>query len=363
MKSLNDLTEIRLFFFGSEEQKAKVYVDWVIPYFMEIGVPFHAERDWFGGPNYRIVLEGDVNLEDVKSHFRSHCMREHGEIDEGEILRNLAAYQKNTAVVAGMERREHRDVSHLNHLEVEAGTIPESYVKKRFHSFLHLKVHTEALFKMQSFINHHLSQWRGMDQTAKISHTARFFRDVLPYSRFEEKYAVLVYVSNIEGVLAIAESMKKKQAYINTYERVYDVLNPRELFAGKDYEEAFGMDWRVTIGSIDSLITTNLEGLAGEEEGYYSHREQRELLYQNIREIGSGFHDELMARNIEGLLDHEEHARFKYLINVVYKFIHMIGVSFNEKNVACYIVSRFILEENGTTWDEILKERGESFVP
>jgi hypothetical protein len=364
MNKLEDVFELRLYFFGTEQQKKAVFFDFIIPFFDKMEIPYYAERDWFGGPCYRIIHEHpDMDMKWVEREFTAYCEEIAGDITEEELEQNVEAYRKSTPAIAQMERREYREVKADTHLSVEAGMIDPAYVKKRFNSFQHLKVHIQSLFHIQSFISGNLGKLRSLNSEERIKYTARFYRDVLQFSQFEEKYAVLVYVSNIEGVLAIADTRGKKQAYIQTYEKVYDFLNPGQFFQERDYDDTFGKEWKQTLRTIFNLITDNLDGLLHQhDEGYFSPDEQNALLHQNINEIGSGFHDELLNKNIDDLLKHREHSIFKYLINIVYKFIHMLGIQFNEKNAACYIVCKYILGTNGTTWKQILEERGESFA-
>ncbi|MDM5302504.1 hypothetical protein QUF44_13055 [Bacillus subtilis] len=363
MKALEDILELRLFFFGTEEQKKFVYFEFIIPYFSKMGIPFYAERDWAGGPNYRIIMETQmIEVAEVKHEFMAFCNQNVGEIGKEIIQRNLQAYKKNTSTIAQMERRQYREINADNHLKLECHPIDEKYVKERFNSFQHFNVHTQSLFLMQQFINSKLLFLKEMGSEEKIKNTAMFFYDALSLSKYDEKFSILVYISNIEGVLAIAEKMQKKELFLKTYEKMYKALQPKKFFEDNGYELIYGKNWRNTLSEIYRLITANLDKLNVQDKGYYSFEEQKQLLYKNIQDIDSNFHNQLVNNNIEELLKHEEHAVFKVLINVIYKFVHMLGVNFNEKNAACYIVCQYVLDKNNTTWQEILKERGESFV-
>ncbi|WP_113929031.1 hypothetical protein [Bacillus sp. P14.5] len=364
MNKLEDIVELRLYFFGTEQQKKAVFFEFIIPFFDKMKIPYYAERDWFGGPCYRIIHEyPEMDIGWVEKEFAAFCEGIAGSLTKEALEQNLKAYKTNTPAIAQMERREYREVKVDNHLSVESDKIDAEYVKKRFNSFQHLKVHIQSLFHIQSFMSGNLESLKSLSSGERIKYTARFYRDVLQYSQYEEKYSVLVYVSNIEGVLAIADTRGKKEAYIQTYEKVYDFLNPEQFFQEEDYEDKFGRQWKQTLTAIYSLITDNLDILLHQhDEGYFSPEEQNALLKQNISQIESGFHDELLNNSIDDLLKHREHSIFKYLINIIYKFIHMLGIPFNEKNAACYIVCKYILDKRGTTWKQILDERGESFA-
>ncbi|MBP3038188.1 hypothetical protein J9303_01530 [Bacillaceae bacterium Marseille-Q3522] len=363
MRSLEDVQEIRAYFFGNEAQKKHVYERFIIPYFQQANIPFHAERDWYGGPNYRVVtMDKKLDIALFKQAFVHYCNEQFGVLNEIQLQENVEAYVKNTAIVSQMERRENKAISIDRHLQVEYLPIDTNYVKKRFHSSNHFLIHTELLFIMQTFMNEHIHAFSSLSKEKQMEFTTRAFHDVLSLSKYEEKYAVLVYISNIEGVLAIAESLGMKERYLKIYNQMFDHLNPHSFFLNEEYQVFFGTAWMKTIEKIHAKIAAQLSLLEADEERYFSHAEQHDLLLHNIKEIDSDFHNQLVAKNIDKLLQHEEHQIFKVLINIIYKAIHMLGVRFNEKNADIYFVCRYVLERNDTTWDAILQERGENFV-
>ena len=363
MKSLDDVQEIRAYFFGNEAQKKQVYEQFIIPYFKQEEIPFHAERDWYGGPNFRVITtDNQIDITLFKQEFEKYCIDQFGVLDETQLKKEVETYVKNTAIVSQMERRENKTISTDHHLTVAHEPIDTNYVKKRFNSFHHFRIHTELLFSIQKFINEHIHKLSSLTKEKQMAYVTRALYDVLSVSEFEEKDAVLVYISNIEGVLAIADTLGMKDKYLQVYNQMYDVLKPNDFFLNEDYYEDFGTSWLQTIEEIHALIVNQLSLLEVDEEGYYSREEQYDLLLKNITEIDSDFHNQLVVKNINELLQHEEHQIFKVLINIIYKAVHMLGIQFNEKNAACYLVSRYVLERNDTTWDAILEERGEIFV-
>ncbi len=344
-------------------QKKNVYEQFIIPYFNQTNILFHAERDWYGGPNFRVVTtDNKIDIELFKEKFMSYCEEQFGLLDENQLINEVETYVRNTEIVSQMERRSNIAISIDHHLQVTHQPIDSNYVKKRFNSFNHFRIHTELLFIIQVFINNHIQVLSSLTKEKQLEFVTRAFYDVLSVSKFEKKDAVLVYISNIEGVLAIAETLGMKERYLQVYNQMYDILNPKTFFLNEDYYASFGTTWLQTVEKMHAEIVDQLPLLEVDEEGYYSREEQYDLLLKNITDINSEFHNELVAKNINDLLQHEEHQIFKVLINIIYKTVHMLGIHFNEKNAACYLVSRYVLEQNNTTWDAILNERGESFV-
>lgn len=77
---------------------------------------------------------------------------------------------------------------------------------------------------------------------------------------------------------------------------MFDILNPHAFFLNNDYNISFGTTWLHTIEKIHTKIVENLPLLEVDEQGYYSRQEQYELLLQNITDIDSDFHNQLVVK-------------------------------------------------------------------
>ncbi|MFU0789894.1 hypothetical protein [Virgibacillus proomii] len=174
MKGLEDVQEVRAYFFGNEMQKKQVYEQFVIPYFQKANIPFHAERDWYGGPNYRVVTkDNNLDISLFKKSFVNYCYEQFGVLNKAKLQENVKTYVKNTATVSQMERRENKAISIEHHLQVEYDLIDKNYVKKRFNSFHHFRIHTELLFIMQKFINNHIHVLSSLSKEKQMEYMTR----------------------------------------------------------------------------------------------------------------------------------------------------------------------------------------------
>lgn len=357
---MNHYLEVKAFFFGNELQKQKVYEDFILPYFTNVLGKYYAERDWLGGPHYKIILmQEDLEiLENFEASFRNYCLSNFGMLTESQINQNINPYVKYNEVIPGMERRTPKPIDMNHHLTVTVSPYDQEYLKTTFNSMTHFKVHTQGLFKLQTILHTHLTFMRSLDRKTQLQYLARMFYDVLSLSRFPRKYSVLVYLSNIEGVFAIADQYEKNVSLRDKFEKIYQEIEAEKSFADGDYQSLIGEKWFSVITQISENIKENLEKLSESEEGFFSLEEQKQRLISNVGTIDSPFHQSIVHGDLDQLLNHEEHKLFKHLINLVYKASHLLGFSFMEKNIACYAVTKYILDKNGSSWAEILMERG-----
>lgn len=357
---MNHYLEVKAYFFGNELQKQQVYEDFILPYFTNILGKYCAERDWLGGPHYKIVLMQEELgiLENFEVSFRDYCISHFGMLTDDEINENIKPYTKYNEVIPGMERRTPQPIDMNHHLTVTVSPYDEEYLKTTFNSMTHFKVHTEGLFKLQTLLHTHLKLMRSLDRKTQLQYLTRMFDDVLSLSRFPRKYSVLVYLSNIEGVFAIADQYEKDISLRDRFENIYQELEINTGFSDGNYQNIIGEKWLEIITEISESIKKNLDKLSQSEEGFFSLEEQKQRLISNIGTIDSPFHQSLVGGDLNQLLNHEEHKLFKHLINLVYKASHLLGFSFMEKNIACYAITKYILDKSSSSWEEILKERG-----
>ncbi|MBA4536690.1 hypothetical protein H1Z61_05910 [Bacillus aquiflavi] len=354
-----EFLEVKAFFFGTEEQKRKTYFSFILPFFKEIDGEFSAERDWNGGPHYRIILpkHHDQLLVHFEKDFKAYVKREFGDLSKVELEENIEQYVKHHETIAGMESRSKEEINAGRHLTVAIHSYDEAYLRQTFNSYQHFVVHTQSLFFMQKFISSFGERFFNLPKEKKYLYFTKMLYEVLTFSSFHPKFAVLVYVSNIEGVFAIAEQYGKRAAFEKAYQTLYKSL-PFETLANDPEFNELGATWKDTIGNIYSLIKENVKNLFTDEEGFYSKELQKEELVQNIQGISSEFHDLLLKQDVEEWTNHEEHVIYRVLINIVYKSAHMLQFTFTEKNFACYAVCEYVMDKYHTTWREIMAQRG-----
>lgn len=349
--------EIRVYFFGNENQKQKVYFEFLIPYLKNNFSSYYLERDWYGGPNYRIVIKYLIGYEkklgDLKENFLEYCDKNFEDLNEEEIKLNLQKYNEKKNFLSQIERRESTDIRLSNHMRIYSDFINENYVKSRFNNEYHFKIHVESLFEIQKYINENIHRFKNKTKDAQIRCLADQLYSILNLSIYHEKYAVLVYISHIEGVFSIADSYNLKMKYKNIFSKFAENINFTPDTTVNRCDNEFYMIFQKIIFELRNTI----DNLKIYEEGYFSIDDQFELLQSNIDNINSKFHKDLKDRDLMDLAYHSEHLIFKVLISLVYKYIHMIGINFNEKNIAIYLVCDYISKEYKTNWKDILNER------
>lgn len=357
----NDVQEIRAFFFGDETEKRECYERFIIPYFSRLNVDYYVDRDWNGGPNYRVLILGKpISIDDFREAFSFYIQETFGKFEISRIKNNVVLYEKQKDNLGEMERRDVKEIELTKHSCVESLKIDETYVKQRFHSFEHFLLHTKSLCIAQKFVNRNLSFFLHGSREEILIQLSVMLRNVLTFSKFEEGASVLVYVSNIEGVLAIAKQRNLKKQYEKAFNAVYDHIRTKLDSAFKEKNDLQD-DWLDTMRYCFGHIEKNIDVMNVHTEGYYSQEDQRTLLLNNISTIESPFHTALKEKNLGKLLEHEEHLLFKVFMNVIYIIINQLGVNFNDKNIAMYMVIRSIFEETNGNWESVLMERGEVF--
>ncbi|MDQ8057830.1 hypothetical protein RER83_16525 [Bacillus velezensis] len=353
-----DYIEVKAFFFGNEAEKEQVYLNFILPFFSPILGRFHAERGWTGGPHFRIILsKSDTSIiETFPSEFKRYCTTHFPELTKVEIETNLSPYLTHQDIIPNMERRESIPILIENHLSVLIGPYNEEYMYNTFNSYAHFVAHTRALFMMQEFISVNIYKFKEISPETQLKTLTRMLYDVLAFSSYTDKFSVLVYVSNTEGVFSIADSLNKKRSFEDSFLKMYKALEIPAYFTNQSYNLSIGSSWFDTVSKIVDYTKKNLDALTDSEDGFYSIEKQKEDLVKNIESIDSPFHKNLLNQ-IDSLLNHNEHKMFKFLINIIYKSVHMLGFTFVKKNFACFAVSKYVLDKHHTTWEEILKER------
>lgn len=353
----NKVREIRLYFFGNELQKKEVYLSFVIkelPFFLE---DYYVERDWLGGPNYRVITsDNDININFLEKQFQQFCLEKYGYIEKSTILENIEKYKNQSHNLAVIERRTKTDINIQNHLELKLQNVDEYYIKQRFNSLEHFNIHTQSLMKLQPFINKYITYFTNLERLEKIKFTNELLYSSLVILKIPNKFSILTYVSHIEGMMAIAKQYGYYDQYIKIFEKFNDIIKNEDF---SRLNMSFLRCWEETLTEVLSDINMKIGMLKKDEKGYFTKEKQSILLKQNINEIESEFHNLLINNNFEELSKQEEHIKIRILTNIIYKCMHMLGVTFNEKNISIYILVESILDKYNTNWKDIVIERGE----
>jgi len=180
----------------------------------------------------------------------------------------------------------------------------------------------------------------------------------LTFSKYSPKYASLVYVSNIEGVFAIAEQYNKKEQFQAAYQKLYDQLPIQAMLNNNEEFIDEGDEIKSTLKGIHQYIEENKHNIFLDQAGFRLKNKQNEELVKNINNISSDFHKLLIQGDLEEWTTHDEHVTYQVFINIIYIASHMLGYSFKEKNFCCYAVCEAIMQQYNTSWQKIMRERG-----
>ncbi|WP_128895862.1 hypothetical protein [Longirhabdus pacifica] len=351
--------EVKAYFFGSEAQKEYTYFHFIIPYFKNIVGNYFADRGWNGGPHYRVVIPEKFAymLAPLQQQFQDFVTSHFGQLSKEEIKANLQKYEKQNSTISQMESVQYEHIDVQQHVKVNIAPYSETYLHQTFNSYHHFLVHHHCLFQMQTFISSNGERFIQIDDDTKLRYLIRMMYDVLTFSAFSPKYAVLVYVSNIEGVMALAEKYGKKELFEKSYQSLYEKVDVDAVFEDSQYEREIGAAWNEVIGSNFAYIKEQASHLFTDEPGYYTSDKQKQTLIDNMEGIPSEFHHYLLSNELDQTIQHEEHIIYRVLMNIVYRGIYMLQFSFSEKNFACYAVCQYMMDKHNTSWKEILQER------
>lgn len=351
--------EMRLFYFGNEQQKSDVYFQIILPLLSKHlkAHSYFVKRDWNGGPNYKIIFEDQaLNQASLYKEYLSSVKKDYS-VSEEELAENISSYQQLGSVIGKIERADTALVDRQNHLKIVMTSLDISQMKKLYNSQGHLALQFHSLMKLQDVVNQYGKKITDAPVADRYILFMQLMLQVLSYSNLEDKYSMMVYLSNSEGILAVADEYGKRKKMMIKFDTLYDALPldtlrfPKEQFAG-----VLG-HWQKLFDQINKEINAYIQTNELYTDGYYSREEQHKHLQQNIGEINSDFHDQALMNNFSDVTAHKTHQQFRFLINIEYQVMHMLGITFKEKAFLCHALPRFIMEETGSSWQEILSER------
>ena len=175
--------------------------------------------------------------------------------------------------------------------------------------------------------------------------------------QYGEKYASVMYYSNIAGVFAIAKQYNAESYLRENYKKLYNRLNIDRLDTLSVDEELLS-GYRKAWTAIYELSLKLYQKGGFSEEGYLSVEEQGNRMKSNVSGIGSEFHELLISEeSIDRMITSETHLVFRSITNLLYNILPTLNINFLEKNFCCYAITEFIAKKYNTSWKEIFKER------
>ena len=218
-----------------------------------------------------------------------------------------------------------------------------------------MKLHFESKFLLQPLVEEALRTVGNKRDMLMLG--MKMFQMTMELFDQGEKYASMVYFSNIEGFFGIARQYGKEPAFRKYFEGEYRRLAMdrfEETHAPGDLEGRFRKAWAQIYGRCAALAE---EGKFS-EEGYWQLKDQEAQMQRNIRDLESPFHQALRKdRRLHEMVSGQIHLTFRSVTNILYNLMPALNISFLEKNLCCYAIVRYIMEKYNTSWQEIMAER------
>ena len=357
MVDLSCYKKINIYFFGNEEQKRDFIKNLIFPYFSAkyLGRYF-VTREWNGGPNIEIVFSGnDILKEDIEKSINKYCKDIGLFLSRDEIEKNISIYKKNQQTLLSMEKKRKIEIDSSNHLKVKISSLDMEYYKKLYNSSEHVKLHFESRFILEPCIEKAI--YKINNKVDMLFLVMELFRQTMNLFEYGEKYASMMYYSNIAGVFAIAKQYNKYDVFKNNYEKLYNEYDIKNFdYKEKDEEvvTCFKNAWDKIYVNCKKLVKNNVLS----EEGYYNLSEQEKQMIYNVSNINSDFHTAFINdEKLHDIVTGDIHLTFRSIVNILYNILPILNITFVEKNFCCYSIVRYIMEKYNTSWEEIFEER------
>jgi hypothetical protein len=359
MVNLDKYKKVKIYFFGNESEKQIFLKEFLAPYFRRrIPGRYFINRDWNGGPNYEIIFSSKlIDEKELQEEALSFCNREGFSWTKDQIDESLAPYRKNQDNLLQMERKNSIGIpiDSKNHLKAFVEPLNMDYYRASYNSSEHVKLHFKSRFFLQPLLEATLK--KITDKDALLIHIIHIYRITMKLFSHGEKYASLMFYSNIAGVFAIAKQYKADNALKENYDKLYKRLDIDSLDTLPVDKRLLG-DYHRVWENIYELSQKLYQKGGFSEEGYLSIEEQGERMKNNVSGIGSEFHEQLISgESIDQMITSETHIVFRSITNLLYNILPSLNINFLEKNFCCYAITEFIAKEYKTSWKEIFKER------
>lgn len=358
MIDLKRFRKTNVYFYGNEEEKQAFYITCVCPFFEEHKKgQFFANRDWNGGPNVEVVYRGEkINKESLRDAIAEYCKKNSLSWTAEQIDENLSSYKKNQANLLKMENKEKVEILAQNHLSVRDSQVDIQYYKRVYNSSDHVKLHFESRFLLQPLLEEALIRLRSKQDMKLL--VMKLYCITMKLFEHGEKFASLLYVSNITGFFALAKQYGKEKAFRSYFEDEYNKYSMEEfdhVEVDESLLERFSIAWTQIYNNCIALVDGNLLS----EKGYYRLEEQVQRAYDNMQGLTeSEFHQTLIRdKHFVELVSGKTHLVFRSIANILYNIMPSLNLSFLDKHFCCYAVVRYVMEKYNTDWKQIMNER------
>lgn len=359
MIKLDKYKKAKIYFFGNEAEKQIFLKEFVGPYFRrKIPGRYFINRDWNGGPNVEIIFSSklidEVELQEAAASF---CQEKEYSWTKEQIEENLVSYRKNQENLLKMERKNSIGIpiDRDNHLKVVVEPLIEEYYRSCYNSSEHVRLHFRSRFILQPLLERTLKKVTSKD--ALMIHIIHLYRITMNLFQYGEKYASVMYYSNIAGVFAIAKQYNTEHSLRDNYEKLYRRLDIDRLDK-LPVDEKLLKDYQKVWATIYELSLKLYQNQGFSEEGYLKLGEQGDRMKNNVSGIGSEFHEAFISEeSIDQMITSETHLVFRSITNLLYNILPTLNINFLEKNFCCYAITEYIFRCYNTSWKEIFKER------
>lgn len=357
MVDLKCFKKMNIYFFGSEAEKRDFYLYCICPFFEQHKKGrYFAAREWNGGPNVEVIYDGEkVSKRKLRSVIDAYCKKNNLSWSTKQIRNNLSSYRKNQANLLKMERKRKVRIFQWNHLKIRIRKLDMVYYRRTYNSSDHIKLHFESRFLLQPLMVEAL-----MNITNKQDMNLLIMRQYLSTMRlFEhgEKFASMMYFSNIMGVFGVAKVYGKENAFRTYFKKEYSKYDISELeikHAEGSLEQRFDVAWARIYQKCVELV----DGNKLTERGYFDLRDQEARATSNMIGLESDFHQALLKdERLHDIISSKTHLVFRSIANILYNIMPSLNVTFLDKHFCCYAVVNYIMEKYNTDWKEIMAQR------
>jgi len=329
----------------------------VIPYLQErLKGAYYISRDWNGGPNIEVIYRGKVEqCADMEQRLQVFCTDMGWQWSITEINNNLKKYRDTQENLLKIERKGLQEIDINNHLRVHINGLDLTYYRAIYNSSEHVWLHFQAKFLLEPLIEETLEHFG--DRGELLIFVTKLYHMIMNLYEFGDKFASMMFYSNIAGVFAIAKEYGKETVIEANYMEQYSRLGLQHLeqfYEGDTLLNRYQKAWKQIYRECEKVYDAN----GYYEEGYLTIDAQGKQMIKNVNGIASEFHHNFVGQdNIDEVISGRLHIIFRSIVNVFYTILGPLNINFLEKNFCCYAVCHYVFDKYNTTWDQIMEER------